>query len=102
MNKFLLMLGLCKRAGKVQIGTPQVVEVVQKRTAKAVFYACDASANTRKRITDKCAFYGVECIEVEYSSQELSHALGKSGSVCAVGIMDEGFLKQLMGLLNKN
>ncbi len=102
MNKFLLMLGLCKRAGKLSLGTPIVIETIQKKSAKAVFYSSDASANTEKKIKDKCAFYGVECIKVEYTSYELSEALGKSGSVCTVSIMDDGFLKQLMSLLNKN
>lgn len=101
MKKFLLMLGLCRRAGKAVIGTPSVTDSLPKGKIKVVFYACDASANTEKRITDKCKFYGVNCIKLSYSSEELSSAVGKSGAVCALGITDESFERALVDLIDK-
>lgn len=101
MKKFLLMLGLCRKAGALIIGTPSVTESLPKGKIKVVFYALDASANTEKKITDKCKFYGVECIKSPYTSAELSGAVGKSGAVCALGIADEGFKSQLIKLINE-
>lgn len=96
MNKFLLMLGLCRKAGAMVIGTPLVTESLPKGKIKVVIYAPDASANTKKKITDKCAFYGVKCIEAGASSLELSRAIGKDSAVCALGITDEGFSRELI------
>lgn len=102
MNKFLLMLGLCRKAGYAIIGTPMVTESLPKGKIKLVLYAYDASANTQKKITDKCSFYNVECIKSGSTSLELSQALGKSGAVCAVGIIDEGFSRELKRLHQTN
>lgn len=97
-EKFLLMLGLCKRAGAVIIGTPMVVKALQDKKAVKVFYSCDASANTEKRITDKCAYYKVECVRTSYTSEELGMAVGKTGAVCALGITDKNFSNELSTL----
>lgn len=99
MNKFLRMLGLCRKAGEMIIGTPLVTTSLPKGKIKVVIYAPDASANTKKKITDKCTFYGVKCIEASASSLEISQAIGKSGAVCALGITDEGFSRELTGLI---
>ena len=101
-EKFLLMLGLCKRAGAVIIGTPMVVKSLQEKKALTVFYACDSSANTEKKITDKCAYYGVECIKAPFSSLEISGAIGKSGAICALGITDLNFAGELKSLCQEN
>ncbi|MBQ9704388.1 MAG: ribosomal L7Ae/L30e/S12e/Gadd45 family protein [Clostridia bacterium] len=92
------MLGLCKRAGAVIIGTPMVVKALQDKKAVKVFYSCDASANTEKRITDKCAYYKVECVRTSYTSEELGRAVGKTGAVCALGITDKNFSNELSTL----
>ncbi|MBQ2810413.1 MAG: ribosomal L7Ae/L30e/S12e/Gadd45 family protein [Clostridia bacterium] len=98
MNKFLSMLGLCRKAGALIIGTPMVTEALPKGKVKIVFYANDASGNTEKKITDKCKFYNVECIKVGFSSSELSSAIGKSGALCALGIVDKNFAGELLRL----
>ena len=100
MKKFLLMLGLCRKAGALIIGTPMVTESLPKGKTLAVFYANDASANTEKKITDKCAFYKIKCIKTEFSANELSHAVGKSGAVCALGVTDAGLFNELTNLIS--
>jgi len=92
------MLGLCKRAGAVMIGTPVVIKGLQDKKVIAVFYPENASANTEKRIKDKCAYYGVSCCKTEYTSEELGRAVGKTGAVCALGITDLNFSNELTNL----
>ena len=94
-TKFLSLLGLCKKSGNVIIGTPMVTKSLPQGKIFAVFYSCAASPSTEKKITDKCAFYGVECIKVDISLEELSHSIGKSSSITAVGIINENFSNQL-------
>ena len=53
-NKFLFMLGLCRKAGKLIIGTDLVTKSLPSKKTYLVIYTCDASGNTEKKITDKC------------------------------------------------
>ena len=99
MKKFLFMLGLCRRAGEIIIGTDLVTKSLPSKKVQLVIYTSDASQNTEKRITDKCKFYGVECIKAECTSDIISSAIGKSGSVCVLGITGESFSKELKKLI---
>lgn len=98
MKRFLFMLGLCRKAGAMIIGTPMVTASLPKGKIKVVIYASDASANTEKKITDKCSFYGVKCIKADITSLTLAHAVGKDGAVCALGITDKSFSDELIHL----
>ena len=100
-NKFLSMLGLSKRAGSLITGTDLVTKALPSGKVKLVIYAQNSSPNTEKKITDKCKFYGVECIKASYTSDELSHAVGKLSSVCALGVTDGNFSKELFSLISK-
>ena len=97
-DKFLSMLGLSKRAGAAIVGAPMVIAALKDKRIEVVFYPADASANTEKKINDKCAFYGVRCVRTEYTSVELGRAVGKLGAVCAVGITDKNFSNELSTL----
>ncbi|MBQ8393511.1 MAG: ribosomal L7Ae/L30e/S12e/Gadd45 family protein [Clostridia bacterium] len=97
-NKYLLMLGLCKRAGALTVGVPLTVKAIQEKKAITVFYSVDASANAEKKITDKCTFYGVPCHKTEYTSEQLGRAVGKTGAVCALCITDKSFSDELTNL----
>ena len=93
MSNILNNLGLCFRAGKLIHGSDSVIEGIKASKVKYIFLASDASINTKKRIKDKANYYSVEVCE-EYTSAELSQAIGKNGRM-VLGITDEGFLKIL-------
>ena len=99
-NKFLSMLGLAKRAGAVITGTDLVTKALPSQKVKLVMYAENASANTEKKITDKCKYYNVACIKTVYTSEELAGAIGKLSLVSALGITDENFSKGLSSLIS--
>lgn len=98
-EKFLSMLGLCRRAGKVIIGTPLVTSILPSGKVKVVFYTSDASENTKKRITDKCKFYNTNCVMVEITSDDIGKMVGMSTPVCVIGVIDDNFSKQLNALI---
>ena len=102
-EKLLSTLGLCARARKLVMGTPMVCEAMRdKRTpVVAVLEASDTSAGTHKKLTDKCAFYGVPHYRLAASTQQLGHAVGKTGAVAAVGVTDENLYKALADKLPK-
>ncbi len=92
------MLGLSRRAGQVTIGTPLVTGLLPTGKMRVVFYTADASANTEKRITDKCRFYNVKCIKLDIPSEEIGKMVGMKTNVCVFGVTDDNFSKQLTSL----
>ena len=100
-SKVLSMLGLSRRAGAVIIGTDLVTKALPSGKVKLVMYAGDSSANTEKKITDKCKFYNTECIKLSYDGGEIAHAIGKTSTVSVVGITDGNFSRELNLLISK-
>ncbi|WP_042471999.1 YlxQ family RNA-binding protein [Bacillus ndiopicus] len=96
----LQMLGLAARARKVVSGEELVVKEVRTGGAKLVLLANDASANTAKKIKDKCTYYNVE-FYVFGDRYDLGHATGKEARV-VLAITDSGFAKKMSSLLNEN
>ena len=102
-KKFSGLLGISKKAGKVIAGTNLVVDGIRSGSpAKcpcAVFLASDASANTRKRITNSCTYYEIPLYDIPMTVAEIGDAIGKSGSISAVGIADAGLADALAKLI---
>ena len=96
-DKLLTTLGLCARARKLVMGTPMVCEAMRdkKTPVIAVLEASDTSANTHKKLSDKCAFYNVPLYRVAADTERLGKAVGKTGAVAAVGVTDESLYKAL-------
>ena len=95
----LQLLGLAARARKVISGEELVVNEIRHGKAKLVLLASDASANTSKKLTDKCTYYNVE-LHVFGDRYDLGHATGKEARV-ALAITDSGFAKKISSLLNE-
>lgn len=92
-NKALSRLGLARRAGKLVSGEELVLKAIRSGEANLVLLAEDASAGTRKKISDKCASYGVELL-VGYSRIELGGAAGQPERVL-FAVTDRGFAKMI-------
>ena len=87
----LKILGLCKKAGKLVCGTPLVCAALSKKTPPSLcVVSVGASDNTKKRLYDKCRYYGVELCELSVSTDELSAALGGHAQTASAAICDEG------------
>ena len=93
MDKILSKLGLCSRARGLVDGTDIVCDGMANGTVKLIFLANNASENTKKKICNKANYYNVEVCE-GYSSEELSHAIGKVNRM-VIGITNKSFLKIL-------
>ena len=53
-QQWMSLLGLANRARKLISGEELVVKEIRSGKAKLVFLSGDASANTEKKISDKC------------------------------------------------
>ena len=99
-KRALSMIGLCKKAGRLTSGVPLVCDAVREGRAFLTVYASGASENSVKRVTDKCKSYDTLVMSVDVTPEELAKAIGKSGAVAAVAILDRGFAEAIAKILN--
>jgi ribosomal protein L7Ae-like RNA K-turn-binding protein len=97
-NQWMSLLGLANRARKIISGEELSVKEIRSGRAKLVLLSADASANTMKKVTDKCKSYEVPLKLVE-DRHLLGQAIGKEARV-VVAVMDDGFAKKLVSLLD--
>lgn len=97
-DPILHMLGLARKAGKLEIGEEPVGAACRSRHARLVLLASDAASNTRRR----CAHFGeagnVLWLEVPFSKEELGFPLGRS-SCAMLAFTDAGFAASLVNKL---
>ena len=96
-NKVFSLLGIAMRGHNLVSGELQTLEAIKKGSAMLVIIAEDASENTKKLFTDKCAFYEVPVQSYE-TKEDLARAIGKdlrsSVGVCDAGLA-EAIIKRL-------
>lgn len=93
MNKNTLgVIGLAKRAGKIEFGAENAVKAIRNGRAKYVLIAEDVSDNTRKMISDKAKFYSVNYETVDIGMAALGKAIGRK-NCAALAFTDDNFVK---------
>jgi ribosomal protein L7Ae-like RNA K-turn-binding protein len=97
-NQWMSLLGLANRARKIISGEELTVKQIQSGKARLILLSADASANTTKKITDKCNSYEVPYKIVE-NRHLLGQAIGKEARV-VVAVLDDGFAKKMVTLLD--
>ena len=99
----LFSLGLCAKAGKLIYGVPMVCEALKKqKTVVSVFCCSDNSANSAKRLSDRCTFYGVPLYTLAIDGDTLSSAVGKSGRLAALAVTDQNLCKLVLSKLTED
>ena len=93
-KKYLNLLGLANVAKGIVSGETLIKSIAANET-KLVVIANDASANTKKKITDK---YHVDYFIVDENIETISKAVGKNNRV-ALGITNQGFAKKIKELI---
>jgi len=88
-NKVISLLGLAMKSGNVVSGEYQVLDAVRKKKAKLVLVSEDASDNTKKLFSDKCAFYKVP-VELYGTKEDLGRAIGKDLR-SSLAVCEDGF-----------
>lgn len=92
-NKFLSLMGLCQRAGKLVSGELPCENAAKSGKAKLLIVASDASDNTKKKFTNASNSRDIDIID--YGNKiELGRSIGKDMR-SVVAIIDEGFALQL-------
>lgn len=101
-ERIVRLLGLAAKAGKLVYGTDMVCEGLRaKKRILLVVESGDSSENTHKKITDKCAYYGVKHVRLSLDTERFGAALGKRGGLAAVGVLDASFASGIESHLNE-
>ena len=86
----LHLLGLAKKAGRLEIGEEPVGAVCRSRQARVVLLAADAAPNTRRRAAHFGEAGNVLWIETPFDKAALGFVLGRS-SCAMLALTDAGF-----------
>jgi ribosomal protein L7Ae-like RNA K-turn-binding protein len=97
-HEWVSLLGLAYRARKVVSGEESVIKEIRGSQAHIVLLSDDASANTAKKVTDKCKYYNIPYKRIP-NREILGRAIGKESRV-VVAVTDQGFAKKLLNLLD--
>lgn len=93
-EKVLALLGFCRKAGKLTVGTERVTELIQAGGYCLVMLAEDISEKTEKELTFQAQKGRAVVIRLSCTAQEVAHATGTTAGVVATA--DEGFCKAIL------
>ena len=98
--KFLSLLGMCRRAGKLSCGHDGAIGSVRGKSAKLCLLSSDSSERLRKEIEREANFEdrNIPVIILFSTMEDIRRATGLKSAVLSVN--DEGFAKTMLGLLN--
>ena len=96
MHKFLSLLGLSKRAGKLAAGEVAAEQAVRGKQAYLLILSEDASKNTKKKFRNSAAYYELPLAEIG-TKEELGRAIG-TDMRSIIAVTEEGFAKKLKQL----
>lgn len=95
MDNILALLGLAKKAGRMEIGEEPVGAACRSRRAKVVLLASDAAANTARRAAHFGEAGRVLWLALPFSKAELGFAVGRA-SCAMVAVTDAGLAASLV------
>ena len=96
-DKAASMLGLARRAGKLEAGFERCATSIKSGKAKLAIVCCDISDKTQKEILFLCNKHNVQVIKISFTLSQLSAAIGFKAGLCTV--CDQGFADRLNTLL---
>lgn len=90
IHQVLSMLGLAKKAGRVEIGEEPVAAAVRARKARVLLVAGDAGPSSQRRAFSFAQTGGCLCLTLPAEKDALGRALGRT-SVAMCAVTDIGF-----------
>lgn len=100
-KKYLSMLGMARRAGKLSMGHDMVDNAIKSKKATLVVFASDASERlfNEFQVTIDRYYKDLTCIRIAETICELHSALGYKAGVITVD--DSNFSKRIIELINQ-
>ncbi len=100
-DKFLSLLGMARRSGKMSLGHDAAINAIVKNKAKLCVMSSDGSERLKREMHHACTFNNknIPLLITDYTLSELSVAIGSKAAVLTVD--DEGFGKALTERYNE-
>ena len=98
MHNILTLIGLCKRAGMLEVGEEPVEAVARAKDARVLFLAADAADNTARRVRHFAEMGNCLWLRVPFTKEEMGRSLGRA-SCAVVAVTDIGFACNIVGRL---
>ena len=96
-DKAASLLGMARRAGKLEAGFERCASAIKSGKAKLTIVCSDISDKTKKEMHFLCDKHNVHLIEIPFTLSQLSAAIGFKAGICAV--CEQGFAQRLTTLL---
>ena len=99
-KKYLSMLGLARRAGKLSMGHDMALEAIKKRKAKLIIFSSDISLRLISEFKKAIEQYypDLPCLKIDETMDEIQSALGYRAGVLTVN--DINFSNRILELIN--
>ena len=95
MDKLLNLIGLAKKAGKLEVGEEPVGAAARSKQARLILIASDAAENTRRRAKHFGDAGECICLEIPATKEALGKALGRT-SCALLALTDIGFAEAIV------
>ena len=101
-DKFLSLLGMARRSGKMSLGHDASINAIVKNKAQLCIISSEGSERLKKEMLHACSFEGknIPVLISKYETLALSKAIGSKAAVITVD--DEGFSKALQQNYNED
>ena len=94
-SELLPLLGLCKRAGMMEVGEEPVEAAARAKDARVLLLASDAADNTVRRARHFAEAGQCLWLRIPFTKEELGHAMGRTS--CAIlAVTDIGFAANIV------
>lgn len=97
VTKLLSMLGLARRAGKLESGFDAAVIAAREGKAALLLAARDISEKTFKNLRFEAEKAGIPAVRIPADMEEISRACGRKAGVQA--LTDRGFAKAVLSMV---
>jgi len=98
MNKFLGLLSLSMKAGKLAIGEGRAEDAVRGGKASLIILSTDASGNTQKKFSDMGSYRNIPVIRT-VDRRTLGRTIGREFAV-VMAVTEDGFSKRLLEMFD--
>ena len=101
-DRFLNLLGMARRGGKLSLGHDAAISSIVKNKAKLCIISSEGSDRLKREMLHACNFENknIPVIITKYETLTLSKAIGSKAAVMTVD--DEGFAKALQEKYNED
>lgn len=100
MDSVLRLLGMAKKAGRLEIGEEPVGSVARAHQARVILLASDIADNSLRRANHFAELGNTYALTTPFTKEELGGAVGRS-SCAMLAVCDAGFAAAMVKLLNQ-